>query len=248
VEGSVAIVTGGSRGIGAATAVRLAADGWRVCLSYHSAADRALEVVERCLALGVDAVAVSADVAEEDDIEALFAAADELGPVGALVNNAGIVAEVARVDEMDRARVERMFAVNAVGPILCAKAAVRRMSTRHGGDGGAIVNVGSAASRVGSAGQYVDYAASKGAVDTFTLGLAREVADEGVRVNAVRPGVIDTEIHASGGQPHKAAEAAAGIPMQRPGQPPEIAEAIAWLCSDAASYVTGALLDVSGGR
>ena len=141
-----------------------------------------------------------------------------------------------------------MFAVNAVGPFLTARAAVRRMSTRHSGAGGAIVNVGSAASRVGSAGQYVDYAASKGAIDTFTLGLAREVADEGVRVNAVRPGVIDTEIHATGGQPDKAAESAAGIPMQRAGQPPEIAEAIAWLCSSAASYVTGALLDVSGGR
>lgn len=248
MRGSVAIVTGGSRGIGAATAVRLAADGWAVCLSYHSASDRALTVVEQCLELGVDAVAVSADVAEEADVVALFEAAASLGPVRALVNNAGIVGDVARVDELDRARIERMLAVNVIGPFLCARLAVRSMSTRHGGPGGAIVNVGSAASRVGSAGQYVDYAASKGAIDTFTLGLAREVADEGVRVNAVRPGVVDTEIHASGGQPHKATTAASSIPMQRAGRPEEIAEAIAWLCSDAASYVTGAFLDVSGGR
>jgi NAD(P)-dependent dehydrogenase (short-subunit alcohol dehydrogenase family) len=248
VRGSVAIVTGGSRGIGAATAARLATDGWSVCLSYLSAADRALAVVERCLALGVDASAVSADVAEEADVEALFDAARSLGPIGALVNNAGIVDEVVRVDGMARDRIERMLAVNVVGPFLCAREAVRTMSTRYGGPGGVIVNVGSAASRVGSPGQYVDYAASKGAIDSFTLGLAKEVADEGIRVNVVRPGIVDTDIHASGGQPDKATTSAPAIPMQRAGRPDEVAEAIAWLCSDASSYVTGAFLDVSGGR
>jgi NAD(P)-dependent dehydrogenase (short-subunit alcohol dehydrogenase family) len=248
VRGSVAIVTGGSRGIGAATAVRLATDGWSVCLSYHRADEAARSVVQRCLDLGVEAAAVGADVAEEADVEALFEAATALGPLGALVNNAGIVGDVARVEELDRNRIARMLAVNVIGPFLCAREAVRRMSTRHGGAGGAIVNVGSAASRVGSPGQYVDYAASKGAIDTFTLGLAKEVAAEGIRVNGVRPGVVDTEIHASGGQPDKAARSAPSIPMQRAGRPEEIAEAIAWLCSDAASYVTGALLDANGGR
>jgi NAD(P)-dependent dehydrogenase (short-subunit alcohol dehydrogenase family) len=245
---AVAIVTGGSRGIGAAAAVRLAADGWSVCLSYRTEAARAAEVVRSCTELGVDAVAVPADMADEGSIQALVATALGLGPLGALVNNAGIVDVVARVEDFDRSRLQRMFTVNVVGPILCAREAVRAMSSRHGGTGGSIVNVSSAASRIGSPGQYVDYAASKGAIDTFTLGLAKEVAQEGIRVNAVRPGVIDTEIHASGGQPTKAADAAAAIPLGRPGRAEEIAESIAWLCSDAASYVTGAILDVSGGR
>jgi NAD(P)-dependent dehydrogenase (short-subunit alcohol dehydrogenase family) len=173
---------------------------------------------------------------------------DELGPIRALVNNAGIVAGKARVDELTSARVEHLFAVNVVGPLLCAREAVRRMSTRHGGRGGSIVNVSSAASRLGSPGEYVDYAATKGAIDTMTLGLAAEVADEGIRVNAVRPGLVATGIHASGGQPDRIARLSPLIPMRRPGEPPEIATAIVWLCSDQASYVTGALLDVSGGR
>lgn len=245
---AVAIVTGGSRGIGAATAVRLAADGWSVCLSYRTQRDRAENVLDDCRGLGVDAVAVMADMAVEADIQGLIAAAMGLGPVGALVNNAGIVGDKVRVDELARARVEHMLSINVLGPILCAREALRVMSRRHGGRGGSIVNVSSVASRVGSPGQYVDYAASKGAIDAFTLGLAKEVAADGVRVNAVRPGIIDTEIHASGGQPTKAADAVASIPLQRAGRADEVAASIAWLCSDEASYVTGAILDVSGGR
>lgn len=245
---AVAVVTGGSRGIGAATAVRLAADGWSVCLSYRTERAQAEEVVARCATFGVDAVAFPADLADERAIQELIAAAVGLGPVGALVNNAGIVGAVARVEDMERARIERMLVVNVLGPILCAREAVRVMSTRHGGTGGSIVNLSSAASRIGSPDQYVDYAASKGAIDTFTLGLAKEVAGDGIRVNAVRPGIIDTEIHASGGQPDKAARSASGIPLQRAGTAEEVAASVAWLCSPEASYVTGAILDVSGGR
>jgi NAD(P)-dependent dehydrogenase (short-subunit alcohol dehydrogenase family) len=247
-EPRVAIVTGGSRGIGAATATLLAERGWDVCLSFVAAPDAAEAVVAACVGAGRRALAVRADVSSAADVAALFSQAEELGVLGALVNNAGIVDTKARVDQMSDARIKRMMEVNVVGPFLCAGEAVRRMSTRHGGHGGAIVNISSAAARLGSPGEYVDYAASKAAIDTMTIGLAREVADEGVRVNAVRPGLIDTDIHASGGQPDRIERLRSLIPMRRAGRPAEVAETVAWLCSDAASYVTGALIDVSGAR
>jgi len=249
MQSRIAVVTGGSRGIGAATAKLLAERGWDVAISYREDAEAAAGVVTACVALGRRAISIRADVSSEPDVVRLFRIVDDdLGSVHTLVNNAGIVAGKARVDEVSASRVERLFAVNVVGSILCAREAVRRMSTTHGGQGGAIVNVSSAASRLGSPGEYVDYAASKGAIDTMTRGLAAEVADEGIRVNAVRPGLVATEIHASGGQLDRAARIAPLIPMRRPGEPSEIASAIVWLCSDDASYVTGALLDVSGGR
>jgi NAD(P)-dependent dehydrogenase (short-subunit alcohol dehydrogenase family) len=245
----VAVVTGGSRGIGAATAVLLARRGWDVCIGYRRDADAARSVVAACeKAGGGRAVAVAADVAEVGDVATLFRAADGLGPLTALVNNAGIVAPAARVDELTADRVARMLAVNVLGPFLCAGEAVRRMSTRHGGAGGAIVNVSSGAARLGSPGEYVDYAASKGAVDTLTLGLAREVADEGIRVNAVRPGLIATDIHASGGRPDRVERMRDSVPMRREGTAEEVAEAIAWLCSGEASYTTASFVEVSGGR
>jgi NAD(P)-dependent dehydrogenase (short-subunit alcohol dehydrogenase family) len=228
--------------------LELARHGWDVCLSYLSDDRAAAETVARCEAAGARAVAVRADVALAADVEALFAAADRLGSVTALINNAGIVGQKARVEEMSRERLERVLAVNVVGAFLCAAAAVRRMSTGRGGQGGAIVNVSSAAARLGSPGEYVDYAASKGAIDTMTLGLAREVAAEGVRVNAVRPGIIDTEIHASGGQPDRVLRVGRAVPIGRAGTVDEIAAAIVWLCLPASSYTTGALLDVTGGR
>ncbi|HLM63273.1 MAG TPA: SDR family oxidoreductase [Acidimicrobiales bacterium] len=244
----VAVVTGGSRGIGAATARLLAARGWDVCLGYRRDAASAAVVVAQCEAAGARTVAVPGDVASAEDVAALFAGADALGRLDVLVSNAGIVAPMARVDELDPQRIERILAVNVTGAFLCAREAVRRMSTRHGGTGGAIVYVSSAAARLGSAGEYVDYAASKGAVDTLTVGLAREVADEGIRVNAVRPGLIETDIHASGGRPDRTEQLRTGVPMQRPGTADEVAAAIAWLCSDEAGYTTAALVDVSGGR
>jgi NAD(P)-dependent dehydrogenase (short-subunit alcohol dehydrogenase family) len=244
----VVVVTGGSRGIGAATARLFAQLGWSVCVGYREDAAAARAVVVDCSAAGAAAIAVAVDVAAADEVAAFFTAADTLGRLGALVNNAGLAPAPGRVDALTSERISRVFAVNVVGAFVCAGEAVRRMSTRHGGDGGCIVNVSSGASRIGSPGEYVDYAASKGALDTMTLGLAREVADEGVRVNAVRPGLIGTEIHVRGGQPDKLARLAPTVPMGRPGRPEEVAEAITWLCSPAASYVSGALLDVAGAR
>ena len=243
------IVTGGGRGIGAATA-RLAAErGYAVCVNYLRNRAAADAVVGAIAKTGGKAIAVAADVAREADVVRLFDEAQaKLGPMTALVNNAGILERHARLDEMHAARFERVFATNITGAFLCAREAVRRMSTRHGGKGGAIVNVSSMASSLGSPGEYVDYAASKGAIDSLTIGLAREVAEEGIRVNAVRPGVIRTEIHASGGEPGRVDRVKAAVPMKRGGEPEEVARAILWLLSDEASYSTGAFIDVSGGR
>lgn len=243
------LITGGGRGIGAATARLAAQQGWAVAVNYARDSLAADTVVRAIRAEGGSAISVRADVANEAEVLRMFATVDaKFGPIAGLVNNAGVVDTTARLDEMDWARWRRMFDTNVLGSLLCAREAVRRMSTRHGGAGGSIVNLSSAASRLGSGGQYVDYAASKGAIDTFTLGLAREVAAEGVRVNAVRPGLIDTTIHASGGLPQRVRDLAPTVPMQRGGSADEVAQAIVWLLSDAASYTTGALLDVSGGR
>jgi NAD(P)-dependent dehydrogenase (short-subunit alcohol dehydrogenase family) len=245
----VLLVTGGSRGIGAATALLAAAKGYAVAVNYTAQPAAADEVVRRIRAGGGRAIAVRADVAQEDQVLALFEQVDRgLGPLTALVNNAGVVDAKARLDEMSVARLKRMFDINVIGTMVCAREAVKRMSTRHGGGGGAIVNVSSAAARLGAPGQYLDYAAAKGAIDTFTIGLAKEVAAEGIRVNAVRPGLIDTEIHASGGLPDRVRELAHQVPMQRGGSAEEVAEAIVWLLSPQASYTTMSLLDVSGGR
>lgn len=245
----VLLITGGGRGIGAATALLAARRGYAVAVNYASNSLAADEVVRTIRADGGTAMAVQADVGDEAQVLAMFEKVDaKLGRLTALVNNAGVVDVQARVDEMSVARLERMFRVNVIGSFICAREAVRRMSTRHGGSGGAIVNVSSAAARLGSPGQYIDYAASKGAIDTFTIGLAKEVAAEGIRVNAVRPGLIDTEIHASGGMPDRAFELAPTVPMQRTGSAEEIAGAILWLLSAEASYTTMALLDVAGGR
>ncbi|HXA46514.1 MAG TPA: SDR family oxidoreductase [Burkholderiaceae bacterium] len=245
----VIIVTGGSRGIGAATAQIAAARGYAVCISYRTQKEAADSVVDAILLAGGKAIAVAADVACEDDVVNLFQTVDRaLGAVTALVNNAGTLERQMRIDEMDAARINRVFATNVTGSFLCAREAVRRMSTRHGGTGGAIVNLSSAAARIGSPNEYVDYAASKGAIDSFTLGLAKEVATEGIRVNAVRPGMIYTDIHTTFGEPGRVDRLKSTIPMQRGGQPDEIAKAIMWLLSDEASYTTGTLLDVTGGR
>lgn len=243
------LVTGGSRGIGAATARLAATKGYAVCISYVSNEAAAQKVVADITQSGGEALAVQANVALAADILRLFEESDAaFGPLAALVNNAGMLEGQCRVDQMDAARLIRVMTTNVVGSFLCAQQAVRRMSTRHGGAGGAIVNLSSAAARLGGPGEYVDYAASKGAIDTFTVGLAKEVAGEAIRVNAVRPGLIYTDIHASGGDPGRVDRVKSAVPMQRGGSAEEVANTILWLLSDEASYVTGAVLDVSGGR
>jgi NAD(P)-dependent dehydrogenase (short-subunit alcohol dehydrogenase family) len=242
------LVTGASRGIGAATARLAASRGYAVAVNYAVNRAAADEVVRSIVNAGGRAFAVQADVAHEDQILAMFEQVDQFGRLTALVNNAGVVDVSARLEDMPLARLQRMLAINVLGTMLCAREAIKRMSTRHGGAGGAMVNVSSAASRLGSPAQYVDYAAAKGAVDAFTLGLAKEVAADGIRVNAVRPGLIDTDIHASGGIPDRVQQLAHQVPMQRGGTAEEVAEAILWLLSPAASYTTMSLIEVSGGR
>jgi len=245
----VVIVTGGSRGIGAATARLAAARGYDVCVNYLGAADAARAVAAEIEQAGSRALVVQGDTSDESDVERLFATVDrELGPIAALVNNAGIVGATSRVADVTMATLRRTFDINVIGCFLCARAAVRRMSTANGGRGGAIVNLSSAAATLGSPNEFVHYAASKGAIDSFTIGLAREVAREGIRVNAVTPGLIETDIHASVGDPGRLARLAPAVPMGRGGTADEVAETILWLMSDAASYVTGANLRVSGGR
>ena len=245
----IVLITGGSRGIGAATALLAARKGYAVAVNYTSNSLAADEVVRQIRDGGGSAITVQADVAVESQVLAMFDKIDaKLGPLSSLVNNAGVVDVACRVDTMTVERLQRMFTTNIIGSFVCAREAVKRMSTRHGGSGGSIVNVSSAASRVGSPGQYVDYAASKGAIDTLTAGLAKEVVLEGIRVNAIAPGIIATDIHASGGEPDRAQRLATQLPMQRPGTALEVAQAIVWLMGVDASYTTGALLDVSGGR
>ena len=245
----VLLITGGSRGIGAATALLAASQGYAVALNYAVNSLAADEVVRKIRAAGGSAITVRADVAVEVDVLAMFKKVDaKLGRLTALVNNAGVVDHASRVDAMSAERLQRMFAVNVFGSFACAREAVKRMSTRYQGGGGAIVNLSSAAAKLGAPGQYVDYAAAKSAIDTFTIGLAKEVALEGIRVNAVRPGIIDTDIHASGGLPNRARDLAPLVPMQRPGAAHEVAEAILWLLGSQSSYTTGAIVDVTGGR
>jgi NAD(P)-dependent dehydrogenase (short-subunit alcohol dehydrogenase family) len=244
----VLVITGASRGIGAATARLAGAAGYSVCVNYRQNREAAARVVSDIEATGASAIAVGADVSLEPDVLRLFEAADTLGRLSGLVNNAGILETQMRVESMTAARLHRVLSTNVVGAFLCAREAVRRLSTKHGGAGGAIVNISSGAARLGSAGEYVDYAASKGAIDTLTIGLAHEVAEEGIRVNAVRPGVIYTEMHASGGEPNRVDRVKSSVPMKRGGRPEEVARAILWLLSGEASFTTGAFIDVTGGR
>ncbi len=245
----VMLITGASRGIGAATARLAAQQGYALCLNYHQRADAANAVLEQVRGLGVTAIAVQADVADETQVLHMFEAIDrEFGRLDVQVNNAGMLEQQMRLEQMDAARWTRVLGANVIGSFLCAREAIKRMSTRHGGRGGAIVNLSSVAARLGAPGEYIDYAAAKGAIDSMTLGLAKEVASEGIRVNAVRPGVIHTDIHAAGGEPDRVERVKASVPMGRGGQAEEIAEAILWLASEQASYTSGALLDVAGGR
>ena len=245
----VLIVTGGSRGIGAATTKLAALQGYAVCVNYLTNQQAAEAVVAEIQASGGIAIAMQADLSVESQIVALFERVDqELGPVTALVNNAGILEQQSSLLDMDEGRLQRFFAANVIGPMLCAREAVKRMSVKLGGKGGAIVNVSSVASRLGAPGEYIDYAASKGALDSFTLGLSKEVADQGIRVNSVRPGFIYTDIHASGGEPGRVDRIKDAIPMKRGGQPEEVAQAILWLLSEQASYATSTFIDLAGGR
>ncbi len=245
----VILITGASRGIGAATARLAALRNYKVCVNYRKDKEAADSVVEDILSSGGHAIAVAADVSVEEEVHKLFATVDaQFGRVTALVNNAAILEKQCRLDEVDAARLHRIMSVNIVGSILCAKEAVKRMSTKYGGRGGAIVNVSSAASRLGSAREYVDYAASKGAIDTLTIGLSREVAEEGIRVNGVRPAFIYTDMHSSGGEPNRIERIKETLPMKRGGQPEEVANAILWLLSDEASYATGTFIDLAGGK
>ena len=245
----VILVTGGSRGIGAAIAILAAQRGYDVAFSYHSNAAAAEEVLSAIRAAGRKAVAVQADVSVEADVLRIFTTVDQqLGRLDALVNNAGMLEKQTRLDQMDVARWQRVLGANVIGTFLCAKEAVLRMSTKHGGKGGVIVNMSSAAARLGSPNEFIDYAAAKGAVDSMTLGLAKEVATEGIRVNAIRPGLIYTDIHASAGEPGRVDRAKGGVPMQRGGTAGEVAQAALWLLSEQSSYVTGTMLDVAGGR
>ncbi len=247
-ESGAVIITGASRGIGAATALLTAQLGFAVAVNYATGKSEAAEVVSRIRAKGGRALAIQADLGREEDILRLFAEAEQLGALRGLVNNAGVTGGFSRVEEVSAEALGRMLAVNVTGAILCAREAVKQMSTRRGGLGGAIVNISSLAARTGSPGEWVHYAASKGAIDTFTLGLAREVATEGIRVNAVAPGLVETGIHAANGEPGRLGRLRPTIPMGRPGRPEEIAEAVVWLLSPAASYVTGSILEVGGGR
>lgn len=248
-DGQVLLVTGGSRGIGAACALLGAKAGYRVAVNYVSNHDAAANIVAEIEATDGEAFAIKADVSDEADVLAMFEAVDQRwGQLDAFINNAGVVDVATRVDQMSAERLERMFRINLTGSFLCAREAVKRMSTKHGGNGGAIVNLSSVAAQIASPNQYVDYAAAKAGVDVMTKGLALEVAEEGIRVNAVRPGIIDTDIHASGGEPDRVARLRSVVPMKREGSPEEVAQTILWLLSDEASYVTGAVLDVTGGR
>lgn len=245
----ITLITGGDRGIGRATAFALAEKGHQICIGFRQREERALEVVEKIRHAGGTAIAVQADIAEEEQVVAMFRQIDrELGPLNGLVNNAAILMPQSTIEAISAQRLATIFATNISGSFLCAREAVKRMAVRHGGEGGSIVNVSSAASRLGAPHEYVDYAASKGAIDTFTTGLAVEVAGEGIRVNAVRPGFIYTEMHADGGEPLRVERVKASLPMKRGGQPEEVAQAILWLLSDDASYVTGSFLDLAGGK